>query len=238
MVSEFTFAVPLAAILEIAPLFIFRAARLFSHFTLRCCFFSPAEIRFPGYRFVFIDVNFVLDGPLQLHDYDRMRARLRHTPQKRCRRRRRSTKHLAPLAMTAFLAPQDWKMRKSAYQQVQALFQQAQSPDDEVFDNYGERLLLMSRPVEWYASGYTCCLGVDHSVAIPTARAHPSWAYCLCRLLVRSSTSCAKACIGSSLSNVNFCHPKCDTGARRLLYSRHEAERHFLAQTWPCWRFH
>lgn len=33
---------------------------------------------------------------------------------------------------------QDWKVRKAAYQQVQTLFQQAQSEDSDVFRDYGE----------------------------------------------------------------------------------------------------
>ena len=91
-----------------------------------------------------------------------------------------SIKQLTPLALVAFIASQDWKVRKSAYQQVQALFQQAQSPDDEAFNDYGERLLLMPRRIQWHASNTTCYLGVAESVAGPAARAHLSWTSWIC----------------------------------------------------------
>ena len=53
-VSEFVFALPLVAILEIAPLlgFPFRELVLLRHVSM--LFFPPAEIRHPGYRFFFL----------------------------------------------------------------------------------------------------------------------------------------------------------------------------------------
>lgn len=42
-------------------------------------------------------------------------------------------------------ASQNWKERKAAYEQVQSLYQQAQSDDSDVFRNYGE----------WYLTDYS-----------------------------------------------------------------------------------
>lgn len=68
--------------------------------------FSPAVFRHPGYRF-FCHKRYVRpqDGPVQLHDYDRMKTRLRHTstPQKRRSRRRRFIKRLTPLVVVALM---------------------------------------------------------------------------------------------------------------------------------------